>query len=319
MGIVDHGPFSEGNRESSVTITRVFAPGAAPKSAARVRRIAWPSAAHDSGKGSSAMPPPVTNSWTRIVRTPGTLMVGSVFRIIPVIDVLRGQAVHAVGGERSRYQPLRSILHPSHDPLELARACRDALGLSSLYLADLDAIISGEPNRSLYRSLESLGLDLWLDAGLRDERDLSPLLDLNRTSILAGLESLRGPDALSAMLNRAGPDRLIVSLDLWEGRPITASPDAWPEIDPIALANRIIGLGVRRMLLLDLTRVGKGTGPGTEALLSSIRAANPGIEIAARGRGGRSDGRRTVPLAWRGRRFSRLGPARRSHRRRAVG
>ncbi|MDR3621013.1 MAG: HisA/HisF-related TIM barrel protein [Paludisphaera borealis] len=212
-------------------------------------------------------------------------MVGSIFQVVPVLDVLRGEAVHAVGGERARYQPLRSILHPTSDPLELARAYRDTLGLSSLYLADLDAITAGAPNAPLYRSLTGLGLDLWIDSGVRDERDLAPLLDLDldRVSVVAGLESLRGPEALAAVLDRIGPDRLVVSLDLWAGRPITASQEAWGDADAETLAARFIALGVRRLLLLDLTRVGKGNGPGVDDLLGAIRAAAPEVDVALGG------------------------------------
>ena len=209
-------------------------------------------------------------------------MVRSKFQVVPVLDVLRGQAVHAIGGERSGYQPLRSILHPTSRPLELARAYRETLGLSSLYLADLDAITGGAPNASLYRTLGGLGLDLWIDCGVRDERDLAPLLDLD-CSIVAGLESLRGPEALAAVLDRVGPDRLIVSLDLWAGRPITASPEAWDGADAETLAGRFVALGVRRILLLDLTRVGKGDGPGVDGLLTAIRASAPEIEVALGG------------------------------------
>lgn len=195
--------------------------------------------------------------------------------------------MHAVGGERSRYQPVRSILHPSGDPLELARAYRDTLGLSSVYLADLDAIAGGAPNAALYRSVVDLGLELWIDSGLRDEGDLAPLLDLDpgRVSVVAGLESLRGPEALAAVLARLGPDRLVVSLDLWAGRPITASPDAWggDAADAEGVAARIVALGVRRLLLLDLTRVGKGDGPGVDRLLAAVRAANPSVAISLGG------------------------------------
>jgi phosphoribosylformimino-5-aminoimidazole carboxamide ribotide isomerase len=219
----------------------------------------------------------------RIVKEVNEGMGGSKFQVVPVLDVLRGEAVHAVGGERSRYQPLRSILHPSSDPLELARAGRDALGLNSLYLADLDAITGGEPNARLYRALVDLGLDLWIDSGLRDEHDLAPLLGLDRVSVVAGLESLRGPEALGAVLDRVGPDRLVVSLDLWAGRPITSSPEAWGDADAEALAARFVALGVRRLLLLDLTRVGKGNGPGVDHLLSTIRASTPKVDVALGG------------------------------------
>jgi phosphoribosylformimino-5-aminoimidazole carboxamide ribotide isomerase len=212
-------------------------------------------------------------------------MAWSRFQVVPVLDVLRGEAVHAVGGERSRYRAVRSILHPTSDPRELARAYRDALGLSSLYLADLGAITAGAANSTLYQAIADLGLDLWIDAGLKDEHDLAPLLDLDpgRASIVAGLESLRGPDALAAVLARVGPDRLIVSLDLWAGRPLTASPDAWDAADAEAVAARIVAMGVRRLILLDLTRVGKGDGPGVDGLLSAIRAATPHVDVAVGG------------------------------------
>lgn len=212
-------------------------------------------------------------------------MAGTVFRVLPVIDVLRGEAVHAVRGDRARYRPLRSILHPGHDPLELARACRDVLGLSSLYLADLDAITRGAPNQALHRAIADLGLDLWIDAGLKDADDLPPLLDLKGASIIAGLESLRGPDALAALLDRAGPERLVVSLDLWNGQPITASPKAWPQTDAFGIAQQIIDLGVKRVFLLDLTRVGAGEGPGVtaETLLMVLQEAGQTIEIAIGG------------------------------------
>jgi phosphoribosylformimino-5-aminoimidazole carboxamide ribotide isomerase len=212
-------------------------------------------------------------------------MAGSRFQVVPVLDVLRGEAVHAVGGERSRYRAVRSILHPTSDPRELARAYRDALGLSSLYLADLDAITAGRANRALYRTIAGLGLDLWIDAGLKDEHDLAPLLDLDpdRTSIIAGLESLRGPDALTAVLARVGPVRLLVSLDLWAGRPLTASPHAWDDADVEAVAARIVAMGVRRLILLDLTRVGKGEGPGVDDMLSAILKAFPQVDVVIGG------------------------------------
>ena len=147
------------------------------------------------------------------------------------------------------------------------------------------AITAGASNSTLYQALAGLGLDLWIDAGLKDERDLAPLLDLDpdRVSIVAGLESLRGPDALAAILARVGPDRLIVSLDLWEGRPLTGTPDAWDAADAESIAARIVAMGVRRLILLDLTRVGKGDGPGVDGLLAAIRDGATHVDEAIGG------------------------------------
>src|SRR5262249_58597615 len=97
--------------------------------------MARPSAAHDSGHGSPARPPPVTHSWIRILGTSDEPMSESAFRVIPVLDVKDRIAVHAIGGIRSHYRPLLSKLHPSSDPIAIARAYRDVLGLHDLYLA----------------------------------------------------------------------------------------------------------------------------------------------------------------------------------------
>jgi len=209
-------------------------------------------------------------------------MGGSDFQVIPVLDVLGRRAVRAVGGDRSRYQGLRSILHGDADPRKLAHAYREALGLTTLYLADLDAITKGEPDLALYRDVAAGG-DVWLDAGLRDADDLAPLLAIQRVQLVAGLESLRGPRALAAMLDRASPERLIVSLDLRDGRPITPSADAWPEEGPLDLGRRILGLGVRRLILLDLARVGRGAGTGTADLLAPLLRERPDVVIAVGG------------------------------------
>ena len=83
-----------------------------------------------------------------------------------MLDLKNGCAVAAVSGKRDHYQPVRSILHASSDPLELARALRDRLGLHTLYLADLDSIARNTPDFTLYEKLISIGFHLIVDPGL---------------------------------------------------------------------------------------------------------------------------------------------------------
>ena len=66
-------------------------------------------------------------------------------KIIPVIDVLNGIAVHGIQGERKQYKPLKSLLCRSFKPTEIAYAF-ELLGFDSLYLADLDAILGKSTN-----------------------------------------------------------------------------------------------------------------------------------------------------------------------------
>ena len=210
-------------------------------------------------------------------------MLKSPFRVIPVLDIKDGQAVHAVAGQRSHYRPVRSLLHPSADPLDLARAYRDILGLHELYLADLGAIAGGEQDLALYSELTGLGLKVWIDAGVRSEHDLPMLIENRRITIVVGLETIRGASDLEAILRLAGEDRVVFSLDLFAGVPRVSPDAAWISADPDDLVRQVVDLGVRRLLLLDLSRVGTGSGTGTEALLSRLSALHPRLEISVGG------------------------------------
>jgi phosphoribosylformimino-5-aminoimidazole carboxamide ribotide isomerase len=202
-----------------------------------------------------------------------------------VLDLKDGEAVHAVGGRRTHYRPIRSILHASSEPIALACAIRDTLGLDSLYLADLDAIGGGPLNVWLYHQLIDLNLNLWLDIGVRDVISMAPLLELGSggCTIVVGLETVRGPSALARVLDLAGAERVVFSLDLFDGRPLTTAPRAWATEDPWELVQIVIEHGVHHVLVLDLSRVGTGQGLGTESLFVRIREAHPGISVSVGG------------------------------------
>ena len=59
--------------------------------------------------------------------------------LIPVIDLMRGQVVRAVRGNRHAYRPIVSQLCAGSDPLDIARALCRHCASSRLYVADLDA------------------------------------------------------------------------------------------------------------------------------------------------------------------------------------
>jgi phosphoribosylformimino-5-aminoimidazole carboxamide ribotide isomerase len=212
-------------------------------------------------------------------------MMNNTFQVIPVLDLMGGRAVHAVAGRRAHYQPVRSILHASSDPLEIARSLHDVLGLRTLYLADLDAIAGGVTNVALFQEIISIGFHLIVDAGLRELSTSMPVLELDRaaSTLVAGLETLRGPRVLRELLDERGEDGMIFSLDLFDGRPRIAAPAAWKSTDPRELAREAIANGVRQILLLDLARVGTSRGPGTQRLLAQIRCDHPAVRVSAGG------------------------------------
>jgi phosphoribosylformimino-5-aminoimidazole carboxamide ribotide isomerase len=203
-------------------------------------------------------------------------------QLLPVLDVMGGQVVRGIGGRRDQYRPIVSRLTYSTRPLDVARALRAHLGLAELYLADLDAIMGGAPALETYQTLQGEGFRLWVDAGLCDATDARPLAEVEVATIVAGLETLAGPEALERLCQNHGSERVVFSLDLKAGLAL-GKADAWSSSDPMKLAASAIAIGVRRLLVLDLTHVGMGTGTGTERLCSQLAAAFPDVQLAAGG------------------------------------
>lgn len=205
-------------------------------------------------------------------------------QIIPVIDIKEGIVVRGVAGERAVYRPVESCLTDSHQVVDVARALREAFGLSRLYIADLDAIAGRSPHVEIYQELYADGFELVIDAGLRSVASAQALVDLGVSNIVAGLETLTGPDLLSDLIAKVGENRLVFSLDMQQGRPLPAEDavDNWPD-EPFAIAKLAYAAGVRRMILLDLAAVGVGTGPAALPLCDRVRSEFPYVEIITGG------------------------------------
>ncbi len=204
-------------------------------------------------------------------------------QILPVLDLKQGQVVRGIGGRRQEYRAVVSRLTPSAEPLAVARAFGEHFGCDALYLADLDAIAGGPPAVAVYGALLHQGFRLWVDAGLGENgRNPHALAAVGVQHILAGLESLSGPEELRELLEHFSPARLVFSLDLKDGRPL-GSPQAWSSAEAWDIAHEAVRLGVARILVLDLARVGGNQGTATDDLCCRLRSAFPHLEIATGG------------------------------------
>lgn len=182
---------------------------------------------------------------------------------------MNGLVVHGKAGRRESYRPIASRLCECARPIAIANAIRETYGISDLYIADLDAIGGGSPAIDLYQTLASEGFELTVDAGLHVPRDLERLDSAGVSTIVAGLETLEGPESLAGMVRRRGAERVLFSLDMKEGVPM-GNRAAWKQQPAEEIARRAVDGGVRRILLLDLARVGMGQGLGTENLARCI-------------------------------------------------
>jgi phosphoribosylformimino-5-aminoimidazole carboxamide ribotide isomerase len=201
--------------------------------------------------------------------------------VFPVIDLLHGQVVRAVRGDRSAYRPIVSALCASSEPLTVALALRERCQARALYVADLEALQGAAPQvavlQALLRGLP--GVELWVDAGFADP-DAADALRRQLGSAAArlvpvfGSESLRSRAALEACFakNAAGTEQAALSLDRRDGRRLDAAgcwdaPQLWPQ----------------RVIVMTLERVGGNAGPDLETIADVRRMAPSATVIGAGG------------------------------------
>ena len=184
-------------------------------------------------------------------------------RVLGVLDLLAGRAVHARGGQRERYAPVDrfgGIPIEAGDARALARAYLERSGVRELYAADLDAIMRGSPQDALVSGLTSLGVSLWLDAGVTSARAAARAISLGVAVVVVGLETLPSFEVLGEICDTIGGERVAFSLDLRGGQPVSDDIVAGAGDSALRLAERAASAGAAAIIVLDLERVGNGQG-----------------------------------------------------------
>ncbi len=179
--------------------------------------------------------------------------------VIPVVDLLGGEVVHARMGDRDAYRPIVTPLAPTSDPVDVVGGLLALHPFSAFYAADLDAILRRGDNLGTLVRLRAAfpALTLWIDNGAADEAALAAILDRDLGVAVIGSES-QGDEALLAA-NR-GRDDVALSLDFRGERflgpaGMLESPDTWPG----------------RVIVMTLARVGGAAGPDFDRI-GAVRA-----------------------------------------------
>jgi phosphoribosylformimino-5-aminoimidazole carboxamide ribotide isomerase len=207
-------------------------------------------------------------------------------QIIGVLDLLGGRAVHARGGRRETYAPVESAAGwpmDSGDVRTLAETYIKLLGIPEIYVADLDAIQTRQPQDAMTRELAALGAPLWLDAGVQSVKEAREAMERGAARVVVGLETLPSFDLLADICEAVGRDRVAFSLDLRDGQPIvmkTADISAGQNVETMTLNAAVAG--VATLIVIDLARVGTSNGVDA-ATLGRVRASAPDLTLIAGG------------------------------------
>ena len=166
-----------------------------------------------------------------------------------VLDIFNGAVVHAIRGERSRYELIErsSRVVNTSDPLEILGEIRPV----EVYVADLNRLTGSGDNLNLIKQI-SYKTKTMADIGISSLADLQILP--------ACVKPVLGTETASfELLERAAKFRqIIVSLDMKSEDVLTSDPELM--ISPLDVIQKLNDLQLEKVIFLDLDRVGTSCG-----------------------------------------------------------
>ncbi|WP_294173795.1 HisA/HisF-related TIM barrel protein [uncultured Sphingomonas sp.] len=200
-------------------------------------------------------------------------------KLIPAIDLIGGRCVRLAQGDFSR----KTVY--SDDP-GAALADFAAGGAELAHLVDLDGARAGEPRQhGLFERLAaSATVALQVAGGFRTAEQVARVLDAGVRRVVIGSLALTDPAAFAAMLERFGPERLTLALDVrLENGTATVATHGWCRGSASSLHEVLRRFpAVRHLLVTDIARDGMLGGPNV-ALTAAIVRDFPQVELQASG------------------------------------
>ncbi len=182
------------------------------------------------------------------------------FKVIPVLDILNSESVHAIRGERNSYKPLTSKLFKTSKPLEILKILASNYKFKDFYIADLDAIIKGKPSFPILNKILKISdINVMIDLGIVDINDILRFSKFNFNKLIIGLETVKNLEVIKEALKIIGKNKLVLSIDMYKEK-VISNAEKVKDKNPIEIVKIMEEIGVKELILLDLFRVGQKIG-----------------------------------------------------------
>jgi len=171
-------------------------------------------------------------------------------QIIPVMDLSKGDVVHAFQGLRQNYKAIKSQVCATAIPLEIIDDFLNIYNFKCIYIADLDAIEGRGSHSEIISSICETYPDLmvWLDSGI-ELIEKYVQLNLSNLRLILSSESIQSISALTTTLSNYPNQDFILSLDFKSDQllgvnDLHTQQQLWP----------------KNIIILNLNNVGANTG-----------------------------------------------------------
>lgn len=182
--------------------------------------------------------------------------------LYPAIDIRHGRCVRLLQGKDEH------VTEYGQDPVAVAESWVEK-GAKRLHVVDLDGAFTGTPqNTEIVREIiRRTGIPIQIGGGIRSLESAEAWLDAGAHRIVLGTSAVKHPELVSQLAEKFG-EKIVVSLDCWQGM---ICVDGWVEnsdLEAVAFANRLYEMGIRTIVYTDISRDGTLEGPNLEELIN---------------------------------------------------
>lgn len=182
--------------------------------------------------------------------------------LYPAIDIRHGRCVRLLQGKDEH------VTEYGQDPVAVAESWVEK-GARRLHVVDLDGAFTGTPqNTEIVREIiRRTGIPIQIGGGIRSLESAEAWLDAGAHRIVLGTSAVKHPELVSQLAEKFG-EKIVVSLDCWQGM---ICVDGWVEnsdLEAVAFANKLYEMGIRTIVYTDISRDGTLEGPNLEELIN---------------------------------------------------
>jgi phosphoribosylformimino-5-aminoimidazole carboxamide ribotide isomerase len=183
--------------------------------------------------------------------------------VIPVIDIQNGKCLRLFHGH---YETTNFY---SDNPVTVAKLFRKE-NFKCIHITDLDGAIHGEmKNYPVIKEIcSSVDIPVQLGGGIRNFEIAKRIIEeLGVYRIVIGTAAISNQDIVSRIIKEYSASKIVIGIDEKFNSVVT---DGWinsADITPLEFAKMMDGIGVRRIIYQDVTRVGNCCGPFVERLV----------------------------------------------------
>jgi len=190
--------------------------------------------------------------------------------ILPAIDLRGGKCVRLLQGDYDRETVF------SDDPPAMARHW-ESLGATRLHVVDLDGAKEGAPrNLAVVRDIcAAVSIPVQLGGGMRDVSIARQALGAGVDRVIVGTAVL-DPGAATEFVTSLG-DRVVAGIDARDGFVAVRGWLDTTEIRAVALAKKLVALGMRWIVFTDIQSDGMLKGTNIPALKNMVESVDASV------------------------------------------